>query len=900
MRRPFVAALVLILLVLVAAAAGLLASGRIGDERLRATAERALGEALGGEVWVARAELRLAAGGPTITASGLRAFGDDDPALTVRRASARLDTLSLMLGEVRLRSVHLERAQLRVRREADGKLGPPPIADLLERGPPAALAGDDAVSFLKRLERTARGIVRSPLPFLRARLAPQRIELRSARVEIVDGESGETISLDDIDGHFLHGGRGDARVAASARLVDEAGEAGWVTLEAHQERGVGPRLALRGRHLDLSVLAPWFAALHPDMALAGVADGSVTLELTEDAAKRVAFDLQATRPRLSLPRTSGRPPLRLAGESARAKAVFEVTPKRVHLMAADLDLDGTHFEADGVMERPIRRDARAHLSVRVRSMEIEDARDATGLLPDPFQDRIAATLARVEGGRVARLELDGTATLEEWGIALDPEISGMPVDLRGTAHLSDVAIDLGEGERLEGLSGRVSVGRDRVEIHDGGSDLELVIDGLETLLTRGERDLEARPPPPGLASFVEMVRDWTRKKPDSVERPGPPLGPGTVQLDWLSHPATAFPLRDTAIDLRPDPKGGLLLEASGDWGGLPMRAEGRVWRGEPGGRGGVKLHIEVDPPRPDAPRKRERPPGFLSAGFVFDTARVRGVPVEDLIGELRGEGASLLLERATARVKDGGEADLVGHFDLSREGVIPSHLTLQTRAGELASLSPAFKLELGDLVGPLDGTARVSGELRPYVSVFSVLEGGLRIHARDGEIRRRPALSGALADSDDQFKGLDSAESLPFVSAVGDFSLLGGRLYTDSLVIEGKRVRIVVSGSVRLDGRPHDVQAVMAFFPHNPVDAIVGRVPIIGAILKGPDGKIIGRYMEVTGPWESPRVARIKGRNLATGMLEGVPHFVMDGLRAIGGVLARLNPIPQGMPSEGS
>jgi hypothetical protein len=330
-----------------------------------------------------------------------------------------------------------------------------------------------------------------------------------------------------------------------------------------------------------------------------------------------------------------------------------------------------------------------------------------------------------------------------------------------------------------------------------------------------------------------------------------------------------------------------------------MRASGHIRRDEPDKRGGIKLHLAVTAPASNR-EQAGRPRGFLSAGFAFDHARVRGVPVEELVGRLEGYGETLLLERATAHVKDGGEADLVGRFDLGHEGVIPSHLTLETRAGELASLSPAFKLELGDLVGPLDGTARVSGELAPYVSVLSVLEGGLSIHARDGEIRKRPALSGALADSDDQFKGLDSTSSLPFHSAIGDFSLLRGRLYTDSLVIEGKRIRIVVSGSVRLDREPNDVQAVMAFFPHNPVDAIVGRVPIIGAILKGPDGKIIGRYMEVTGPWATPQVARIKGRNLASGMLEGVPHFVMNGLRAIGGVLARLNPIPQGTASEGS
>ena len=82
------------------------------------------------------------------------------------------------------------------------------------------------------------------------------------------------------------------------------------------------------------------------------------------------------------------------------------------------------------------------------------------------------------------------------------------------------------------------------------------------------------------------------------------------------------------------------------------------------------------------------------------------------------------------------------------------------------------------------------------------------------------------------------------------------------------------------------------------MDAIVGRVPLIGAILQGPDGRIIGRYLEVTGPWDEPRVEKIE-----TGMLRNLPGFVMNGLRAIGSALARLNPLPEsegGVSSEGS
>ena len=75
---------------------------------------------------------------------------------------------------------------------------------------------------------------------------------------------------------------------------------------------------------------------------------------------------------------------------------------------------------------------------------------------------------------------------------------------------------------------------------------------------------------------------------------------------------------------------------------------------------------------------------------------------------------------------------------------------------------------------------------------------------------------------------------------------------------------------------------------------------LVSSSMFGPTGRMIGRYLEVTGPWDEPRVRKIQGRFVATGMIEGLPHFVMNGLRAIGSALARLNPIPQAESSEGS
>jgi hypothetical protein len=125
-----------------------------------------------------------------------------------------------------------------------------------------------------------------------------------------------------------------------------------------------------------------------------------------------------------------------------------------------------------------------------------------------------------------------------------------------------------------------------------------------------------------------------------------------------------------------------------------------------------------------------------------------------------------------------------------------------------------------------------------------------------------------------------------------ELELDAGELAVSSLWIQAEKARIAASGAVRMDDPAHPVQGVIGIFPRHAVDAIVGRVPLIGPILQGSDGTLVGRYMEVTGTWAEPEVARIEGRSLAAGVIEGVPGFVLRGLRAIGSALAA--PLPGG------
>jgi hypothetical protein len=661
---------------------------------------------------------------------------------------------------------------------------------------------------------------------------------------------------------------------------------------------------LEVHHLDLRAFAPQLAALDPQIRLSGVAQGNANLLLTANSDPRLDLDLTLRDASLRIPRAGGGAPIVLGGKSAAAKIALELAPDRLRLLEADLDLDGTRIRAEGVVERPLRPSARARLEVQTRDVDLVTARDAAQLLPDDWEERLAGPLERVSQGRMDRLELVGTATLAEWSQAFDPEAAGLAVNVTGTAHLEDVALRVGEGEPLEGLTGRVTLSGDRIEIRDTGSsterpELDLVVEGLEHVLAHGHRDPRTRGELPGLTTLLELIRGVT-----SGEGEGPPtrVGSGELHIEWLSLPWVGFPLEDVRVAVQPEPAQGFSFDAHGRWGGLPARARGAYQPADPTSgatRPRLELRVEVEPPNA-APPPKQSPEAFLIASLDFEGGAFQGVPLARTQVEVQGRGQRIELREGWIELHAGGSIETRARLDLAEAGSIPAVLDVVMRAADLAALSPLFGLNAGDLVGALDASAHAEGMFEPGKPLLGELVGRVTLEARDGEIRRRAPLAASLGGNKDEAERVDPDEPLPFRRIHGSLALSDGVLETESLILENDRVRIVAAGSVRISGEPHEVAAVIALFPHNAVDAIVGRVPIVGWILQGPDGRLIGRYLEVAGPWDAPRVERIQGRFVATGMIEGLPHFVMNGLRAIGSALARLNPIPQAESSEGS
>jgi len=888
MRRALAMGLILLA---GAALAGYLVAGRIGPEQVRAAAERSLARALGGEVRVAAA--RLAFGrGLAFEAEGLEAWpAPEGPALRVAAAAARIDPFSLLLGRVRLRRIVLDQAVLHLERRADGSIGPDAaVAAIL--GPPQGGAARGAWGLLERVGDFARALLQAPLPVLRASLAPQQIELRRARLVVSDRASGTRLAVENLEASLAQGLRARGpRVQGSGRLVDGEGECGSLTLEAGRDRDGGATLRLELQRLDLRAVAPYARAIHPELAVAGSLQGSLTVRATGADTRRLGVDVVVGSLRASFPRSRGEAPLRIAGDALAAAGELELTPRRLRLLRAAIDADGRHIELDGVAERPLRPDAMARLAVRLRDVDLEGARRLTRLLPPGLEERMAAPLRRVESGRVSLLELVGAGPLARWAEAADPASPGLPVDLKGTARFLDVAVRTDDGERIEGLSGELTLGHGRLELHGlrrtrDVPELDVTIAGLERLLESGRPGpLGEGPSLPGLAPLLEILTEDAGSGSPLSE-----LGRLGIAADRLSHPLAAWPFEDLEASLGPPLDGVRGLAGHGFWGGLPFSAAGS-WRhaGEQGpGRIALAIDVEPGPVRPAA-----EPRASWAAGtWKLAESRLHGLPLASLGGSFRGEGARLHIAHAEAPLARGGRLRGGAILDLSLPDRVPVELELEVQDGELAELAAAGGLERGDLEGRIDATARLAGPLRPGSPARGTLAGRIAFSAREGRVNRKPALSRAMAASGEGLRDLARDEPFRFRSMQGELGLSEGLLAVESLVIDSGRARIVASGALRLDRAPHEVEAVIGIFPDNAVDAIVGKVPVIGSILQGPDGQMIGRYLEVTGPWGDPRVEPIPGRSLATGMIEGLPHFVMSGLRAIGAALVRLGPLP--------
>ncbi|WP_372616818.1 AsmA-like C-terminal region-containing protein [Falsiroseomonas sp.] len=665
--------------------------------------------------------------------TGLTALdAEREPWLEAPTATVALRPFALLRRRVAPQRIEIRGAELRLRREADGRL----VTGL---GPP----GGGGNLTLADLARPEPG---SPFATL------EHVAILDGRLRVLDAQLGQDWALRDI---FLAANRGDAgalRGEASGTLAvaDQV-----VPLRLAASLAPEP-LQLR---LDLALPQVNPAALAravPELAPLAVLDASADLA----AAATLDADLRPVEGSVALRSEAGAVDLPTLGHVPfRALALrLAGTPQAVRLELLRLNLPpapetpagsaGPTLTAEGqATQEEGRWRAEADLTLDRAMLAALDTWWPSGL-------------AQAGRGWVAENLVGGVLSAGRWHIAATAPDSLDQVELTelsGTARLDDLAVRWHpELPPLEGLSGDVTFTPDGItlaaeEARQAGTALRLTdgrlkLAGLGPGPARAElqgqlagpvADLWAvlREPGLGLLAGRDLpIRDPTGAVTAEVAATVPlsgrfaaqdPFFRATAQLSDLRLPDVVLgqTLRDGSFELTLNDDDGLRAEGTGILGEVPVRTE-----------------IAVD--FPDAPGEptgvvvtaRGRPQAAQLAAFGFDPGGVVRGPVElDLRYETRGEAPARLAV----------EADL----EAAEVTLVP--LGYRKAPGRAASAAAVLRLREGG-VGAVESLQANGPALRLRAAAPEGVGAGATLvirEARFGETRltgrlRRPEAAG--------------------------------------------------------------------------------------------------------------------------------------------------------------
>jgi hypothetical protein len=236
---------------------------------------------------------------------------------------------------------------------------------------------------------------------------------------------------------------------------------------------------------------------------------------------------------------------------------------------------------------------------------------------------------------------------------------------------------------------------------------------------------------------------------------------------------------------------------------------------------------------------RARPDYFRYGGYTWK-------PVQGRIAFLEGRTEIRIDEANLCGIQTPGSIQFTPH------GI---HLTFQTAASEQPLSDTLGCLwESGDLmVGnfDLEGKITSTGE---GADLVDAIQGKLVFHSENGRIFRLGLLSRifAVVNITEILRGKTPdlvGEGLAFESLVAEANLEGSSLVLEEVVLTGPSMNIFTIGSLNLQESTMDLTVTVA--PFRTVDAIIGRIPLIGDIL---EGTLISLPVRVTGDMANPTV----------------------------------------------
>ncbi len=900
-RRSRLAFLIFLLVLTAVLAAGIGVVRRFGPERLREAAEVSLSEALRSPIRVESARLRVGSDvqdlefGLLIEAGGVEGWpSDSGPLLTVPRVNAQVDPVALVFGRIRLRSIELHNARLRVEHRGPG-IWHPTFAEPQRNAESETESEAVGVeNWLSQFERNTRQALHTPM-------ASPAISLHNAHLSFIDthplGREGDrvAIAIEQLDARVNESVfQRETTLTATGRIVDGSEERGHFDITGLRRRRGSLQLALSLVAFDLNVLDPYLeAGTHPNAELRGTARGFLHATASPAGEWRgiLRFDLDDFDAELPIERSKA--PIVVKFPEASATAEVRVNANGLQLSRTQITTPDISLELEASLERPVSDLSRAEIRAHVEQFDLARAPRLYSWLPADARKPVESVLERFETGRLVDLEAAGKATLANWRSFLQSPISGKALENSGiTAKLRDITVRVGDEAQLTNLRGSAAWSADRVSLRGVQANfageplpkLDVTLRGFSHFLREDPRD--GSPIDVAGLAGLEALQGVIASNP-TEEAPGvwPKL---QLELSWLAHPAFLMPLRNLSVTLSPTENGGDFALENARWGRIPITGSARY-------TGGATRRLVV---ALDAREARPRSPAFpagksWAVGRWALTEHAFGPwTSKNTHGALRAEGPNLYLEAVQLDLASGGELRGEATLDISHPGEVPFRSSLQLFDGHAGTTAGLIDLEPDEMTGTVNGSGVFLGTLRPNVDLLPDLAGEFYLSIRDGEIRGGIPAALAVADATDSRS--EDERGLRYRHIETNMEIGAGRISSDSLAFDGPDLRFVASGEIDIANEPHDMQTVVGLFFFETLDKAIGKVPLLNNLLLGPDENLIGAYVELTGPWDDPKARLIPMKTVATGpasfAVEGFPRFVKRAIDAIQSALVSKPP----------
>jgi hypothetical protein len=875
----------------VAVIIGAIAARRFGPDKVISEVERRLSGALGTPISVQ--QLRASPGTfVRVEGGGVTAWPvEGGHGLEIDRVVGSIDALSLMGGPIKLRRLHLEGVRLRLSALGSGStfrpIGSTAEQDL-QSGPAQPPNPDELLAPLIWLETLVRRVLTAPQ-------AASVLELRHARITFEDELTPErgVLELVNVAGQLVHHrftGRSEFSVDGS--LVEGGRNQGTISLAGHRTQDGAIQITINMGSVELASGTRYLRKLRPQAEISGRLSGQWIYETAEVGTGRLQANLTCRNLVSSVPGPHQ------ASEVIRSPHIdfvgtLEIDPQRTTLKDFRVTTQDTGLSIEGEVSRPLNAGSVAVLDLNLENLDLGQARHLISWLPEIEREEAAAFVAPLIRGRLQTLRARGRASLHGWQDLLAGRSRRVPDGFSMQVKLDDTVAHFGDANRLEDLAAELYWVGDRLKIVNATAVLngrplpllDVTIEGFPNFLAGDPklRTMNSRAPP-----LFGLETLWQAFRPDAATADARPLTQTQVglEIEFLQHPLFLWPLWDVSATIIGQTDGVHIESEHAIWAGVPIEVEAD-WRYAPSER--VNAHLRATAPG-TARSVPSHGDGWASGRFSVGEIVGRRWQQNEARGHFIASAGRVRIRELDIDLAPTGHARADGWLDLSIRDAVPFRVNFGLVDGDGSAIAKLVGLPKRQIEGRMNLDGSFEGVLQPGTSFFSRLNGLLDLRAFDGLIRKVTPPVVAIAEATAELDSYDPSDIVPFDRVESLLEFGSGRLYSASFSLDGPRIGIVASGEVQLANPIKKIDAHVYVFLFRKLDRLLRKIPILNRILLGTDENLVAAAFEVSGKWAEPTIEPIllpSSAGSVSQVLQGVPHFVMRGIRALGSFVKR-------------